>query len=403
MHIQIFHNTYQQKGGEDAVVASELNLLQERGHKVNLHTISNNSIQGLWSKVNAAWKTSYSKWGKKKTKKIINENTPEIVHIHNFFPLLSPAVYDACRDARIPVIQTLHNYRTICAGALLMRDGSPCDNCIQGTPYQAVLHGCYRNSRLGSLIVARMIDYHRRQNTWKTKVDRFIALTNFSKGKFVEAGFPSEKIVVKPNFINVIDSQINSKINRNGALFVGRLSQEKGIRTLLKAWKTLDISLKIAGDGPLMNLVNEEAQIKVTAIGRKEPIQVAEEMTRAAFLVMPSEWYEGFPMTMAEAFERGLPVIASRIGSLSEIIEDGVNGLLFNPGDAEDLAKKVRWASTHKEEMRRMGLNARQIYEEKYSPDINYRQLLKIYKEAIDENQCRNARLRAGQTITHSP
>jgi glycosyltransferase involved in cell wall biosynthesis len=385
--ILIIHNSYQQAGGEDTVVTREAALLRENGNEVCLHSVSNDAIRGLWRKAVTAWRTPYSLWGLKEITRVINETQPEVAHVHNFFPLLTPSIYDACLEAKVPVVQTLHNYRTICAAGLLMRDGKPCEDCIEGTPYQAVLHGCYRDSRLGSLAVARMIDVHRRRGTWTEKVDRFIVLTEFSKNKFVEAGFPSAKIAVKPNFVEVTEPEKPVNAEGKGALYVGRLSQEKGIETLLRAWRSLDVPLRIVGDGPLLEMVKGKARGTVAALGRKKPRQVFEEMARALFLVMPSECYENFPLTLVEAFAQGLPVIASRPGAMEEIIENKVTGLHFTAGDAEDLAGKVRWANEHLDEMREMGRNARLVYEEKYAPEINYRQLLDIYGDAIDENR----------------
>ena len=387
MRILLVHNTYQQAGGEDTVAAAEMALLRNFGHEVHLHTVSNDKIQSFWTKVVTSWRTPYSLWGLKEITGVINETQPEVVHVHNFFPLLTPSIYDACRDAGVPVVQTLHNYRTICAGALLLREGKPCEDCINGSPYQAVLHGCYRNSRLGSLAVARMIDRHRRRGTWAEKVDRFIALTDFARNKFLEAGFPAERIVVKPNFIEKANLEAADGRQRSGALFVGRLSEEKGIRTLFKAWESLDFPLRIVGDGPLMNRVREQASGTIAVLGNKERKQVNEEMVHAAFLVMSSEWYEGCPMVLLEAFSQGLPVITSRLGSMAEIVEDGVTGLHFNPGDAEDLVRKVRWATEHPEEIRRMGQNALRVYEEKYTPETNYRCLMTIYEETITDKQ----------------
>ena len=390
--VLILHNTYQQAGGEDTVVERERNLLRENGHEVFLHSVSNDSITGFWNKAITALRTPYSQWGQKETTRMIHETSPDLVHVHNFFPLFSPSIYDACQNAGVPVVQTLHNYRTICAGALLMREGKPCEDCIEGAPYKAVLHSCYRNSRLGSLVVARMIDTHRRQNTWNYKVDRFIALTEFSRRKFIEAGFPSDKIVVKPNFVAIFTFDEPKITDRKGALFVGRLSQEKGIITLINAWQNLDISLRIIGDGPLMEWAGGRiADASIIITGRQEPVQVAKEMARASFLVMPSECYENFPLTIAEAYSHGLPVIAPRLGAMEEIIEDGITGLHFNAGDIKDLAQKVRWANNNPEAMSRMGQNARQMYDKKYTPEINYRQLLNIYKETIDEHQRKGA------------
>ena len=387
MRILQVHNFYQQGGGEDVVVSNEQSLLRDHGHETRLFSVSNDDIVGFAPKLVAAWQSPYSPGAKIRLAQEIASFTPDIVHVHNFFPLLTPAVYDACRDAGVPVVQTLHNYRTICAAALLMRDGKPCEDCIKGTPYQAVRHGCYRGSRLGSLAVARMIDTHRHRGTWATKVDRLVALTEFAKEKFVEAGFPPEKIAVKSNFVKWAEPETPVDANRHGALFVGRLSQEKGIETLLRAWKSLDVPLHLVGDGPLLELVKGEASETITVLGKRDPKQVMKEMADAAFLIMPSECYEGFPLVLVEAFAQGLPVIASRLGAMAEIVEDGVTGLHFAPGDAEDLADKVRWAAEHIDEMREMGANARRVYEEKYTPEINYRQLMAIYQAAIEENK----------------
>ena len=387
MRILILHNTYQQAGGEDTVVERETSLLQNLGHDVHLHMVSNDSIQGFWAGMVTALRVPYSPWGKREVSKVLADFKPEIVHVHNFFPLLTPSIYDACQDANVPVVQTLHNFRTICAGALLMRDGKPCEDCVQQTPYLGALHGCYRNSRLGSLAVARMIDVHRRKGTWANKINQFIAMTEFSKKKFEEAGFPSDRLVVKPNFIEDIHEQNDEEIKQIEALFVGRLSEEKGVRTLLKAWDSLEVPLRIIGDGPLMDLTRNTTSRQIEILGRMKPQQVAEAMNQSRFLVFPSECYEGFPLSVVEAFSHGLPVIGSRLGAMAEIIEDGVTGLHFTAGDPEDFSRKVRWASEHPKDMRRMGQNARRVYEEKYTPETNYRQLIRIYSEAIEENK----------------
>jgi glycosyltransferase involved in cell wall biosynthesis len=387
MRILILHNSYQQAGGEDAVAARESALLREHGHEVFLHCVSNDTIRGVWSKVVTAWRTPYSEWGRKEAMRTIDKIDPDIVHVHNFFPLLSPSVYDACRDAGKPVVQRLPNYRIICPGALLMREGKLCETCIQGTPYQAVLHGCYRGSRLGSFAVARMVDIHRRRGTWTKKVDRFIALTEFGKKKFMEAGIPLNKIAVKPNFVEPPELETSNHIDRVGALFVGRLSHEKGVDTLLRAWESLEFPLRIIGDGPMMPRVQAKMGELTAVLGRQRPKQIYEEMARAEFLVMPAESYEGFGLVIIEAFACRLPVITSRLGAMAEIVEDGVTGLHFTPGDAEDLTEKVRWASEHPEDMRQMGRNARRVYEETYSPEINYRKLISIYEEVIGENE----------------
>lgn len=385
MRVLIVHNSYQQAGGEDTVVANEHALLEKHGWDTRLWSVTNDVIAGTWSKITAAMHATYSRPARGELTRLIAEFRPAVVHVHNFFPLLSPSVYDACRAAGVAVVQTLHNYRTICAGALLIRDGHPCEDCIGGSPYQGALHGCYRGSRIGSLAVARMVDTHRRRGTWRHKVDRFIALSAFSKGKFVAAGFPADRIAVKPNFAE--DRPVVGPGTRAGALFVGRLSPEKGIETLLQAWEGLDVPMRVVGDGPLRQCVEDGAGLGFIALGRKTPAEVAAEMARASFLILPSAWPENFPVTIVEAFCQSLPVIASRIETLEEIIEDGATGLFFSPGDVDDLATKVRWAHQHAEAMRIMGANARRVYEERYSPSINFGQLAKIYEAAIAQSQ----------------
>jgi glycosyltransferase involved in cell wall biosynthesis len=383
MRILIVHNSYQEAGGEDRVVANEQALLDSHGWETRLWSVSNDVIGGTWDKITAAVRVPYSRPARDELTRVIAKFAPAVVHIHNFFPLLSPSIYDACRAAGVAVVQTLHNYRTICAGALLMREGHPCEDCIGASPYQAALHACYRGSRVGSLAVARMVDTHRRRGTWSHKVDRFITVSAFAKGKFVAAGFPADRIAVKPNFAQ--DRPVARSAARAGALYVGRLSPEKGIGALLQAWNDLEIPLRVLGDGSLCVLIENATNPWVVMLGQRTQAEVAAEMARAAFLIAPSIWPETFGLVIIEAFCQGLPVIASRIGAFAEIVDDGRTGLLCSPGDAEDLATKVRWAHQNPEAMRMMGANARGVYEQKYSPSVNLGQLAKIYQAASRE------------------
>ena len=391
IRVLIVHNRYQCVGGEETVVANEHTLLVSHGWDTRLWCVSNDGIVTGWDKITAAVRVSYSRRARDELARIIAEFAPAVVHVHNFFPLFSPSVYDACRAAGVAVVQTLHNFRTICAGALLTRDGHPCEDCIGASPYQAVLHGCYRGSRIGSLAVARMVDIHRRRGTWSHKVDRFIALSAFAKSKFVAAGFPADLIAVKPNFAE--DRPVTGCATRAGALFAGRLSPEKGIDTLLRAWNDLEVPLRVVGDGPLRERVKNASGSGLVTLGWKTPAEVAEEMAHAAFLILPSRWPENFPMVIAEAFCQGLPVIASRLPAIEEVIEDGATGLLFSSSDADDLATKVRWAHQHPEAMRIMGANARAVYEKRYSPSVNFEQLAAIYQAAIEQSETRRERL----------
>jgi glycosyltransferase involved in cell wall biosynthesis len=387
MKILFAHNTYQQAGGEDSVLASEMTLLSEKGNDVFLASMGNESLVTFPAKVKAFLNVNYSVQSRGWFLKKIEQHKPDLVHVHNFFPLLTPSIYDACIDKGIPVVQTLHNYRTICPGALLMRDGNICEKCITGSPYNAVIHRCYRDSIMGSFAVSRMVDYHRKNRTWETKVNRFIVLTDSARDKFIEAGFPKNKIIVKPNFTADPNSSIGVENNlRNGALFVGRLSSEKGVATLLKSWSNVNTPLRIAGTGPLETDISKGNSKNVKLLGKLDKDEVSSEMSKAAYLVMPSECYETFGLVIIEAFSQGLPVIASRLGSMAEIVEDGVTGLYFEAGNSDDLRQKVEWMEQHPKECRQMGLNARVEYLQKYTPERNYEMLMGIYRQAIESN-----------------
>lgn len=386
MKILIAHNYYQLAGGEDGVVAAECELLRSHGHDVELYSVTNDSIKGLKAKFCTAFTTAYSNKARLDFLDKLRAYCPDLVHVHNFFPLLTPSIYDACVDANIPVVQTLHNYRTICCGAYLLRDGKACEDCLGSSPYLGMWRQCYRQSFVASATLAHMISYHQYSGTWRTKVDAFISLTEFSKGVFVKGGFPADRIWVKPNFI-ADDLPARFQETRGGALFVGRLSDEKGIKLLLAAWENITYPLKIAGDGPLRALVEKHPSPDVNYLGSLTSARVREEMAKSAFLVMPSIWYEGFPMVLVEAFASGLPVITSRLGSMAEIVSDGIEGVHFSPGDSVDLQQKIEWAIQHPNEMADMGVSAFKTYANKYTAARNYDQIINIYSHVINERK----------------
>ena len=356
MKILLVHNYYRQPGGEDTVVGSELDMLEAYGHSVRLFSVSSSDIRKIWEKIETGWSAPYSYFSRKNLTAALYDFKPDIVHVHNFFPILTPSVFDACKTVRIPVIQTLHNYRLICPNGLLMREGNVCDECITGSVYTSILHGCYRNSRLATFAVARMIDAFWKKEVCLKKVDRFIALTKFSKKIFIKAGFPEHKMAVKPNFVK--KTKMFGTLERKGALFVGRLSEEKGISTLVSAWSRMDIPISIIGDGPLLNYTMRFSSELIRVHGRKSHDYITDRMKKAAFLIIPSVCFETFSLVIAEAFSCCLPVIASRLGAMNENVSENETGLLFKPGDPDDLAGKVRWAVEHPEEMHRMGENA---------------------------------------------
>lgn len=359
-------------------------MLRAAGLTVDLFEANNDTITTTAQRLRAAVQVSYSLSSRRAVAEHIGRIGPDIVHVHNFFPVLTPSVYDACRIMRVPVVQTLHNYRLVCANALLFRDGKVCTECLgHSFPLPAIVHGCYRGSRLGSVAVAAMIGGHRIRHTWTRRVSRFIALTEFARSLFArEVPIPSERIAVKPNA--VADPGVGD--GRGGfALYIGRLSPEKGIETLLDAagGEGLGITLKIAGSGPLQSMV-EAAQVpqKVEYVGQLDPEGVRRLMREARVLLIPSLWYEALPMVVPEAFGAGLPIVASRIGSLQTLIEEGGNGLLVEPGNPAALAQAVRRVTADDQFEATLRRNARLTYETTYRPDANTRLLLEIYEQA---------------------
>jgi glycosyltransferase involved in cell wall biosynthesis len=386
VRVLVAHNYYQQPGGEDVVFSAETELLEQHGHTVYKYTEHSNRISGL-TKFDVALKSLWSLQTSRTFEEIVEEFRPDVAHFHNTFPLISPSAYYACARQNIPVVQTLHNYRLLCPAATFFRDQMVCEDCLKKTPpFPGIVHGCYRQSRVQTAVVATMLTVHRWKRTWSEKVDVYIALTDFARNKFIQGGLPAEKIVVKPNFVSL--NTTHTKSDRNYALFVGRLSPEKGITTLIRTWQRLNyIPLKIAGSGVLLNelksYLTHENLNYIDFLGHCTREQIVALMRNALFLILPSEWYENFPVTIAEAFACGLPVITSKLGSMQEIVEDGKTGLHFEPGNITDLASKVAWAWNHRTEMETMGENARKEYEAKYTPQRNYGMLMEIYNKAI--------------------
>ena len=384
MKVLVAHNAYQHRGGEDSVVEADIALLRSRGHEVTTYFRNNNDIEDM-PLVSVATQTLWSSRTLHDLSELLQDSQPDIIHAHNTLPLISPSLYWAASHAGVPVVQTLHNFRMMCLSALYLRGGKVCEDCMGHLPWRGVVRKCYQGSVAASAVLAGMVTLHRGLGTYRNKVDRFIALTQFAKQKFVAAGFSEKKIVVKPNFHDISGSKCKVKgESRSGALFVGRLSEEKGVATMLNAWRDLDIPLRIAGDGPLLEQNLGRHRTNIDFLCRLSDEQVAKEMTQASFLVMPSEWYEGFPLVLVEAFAHGLPVVASRLGSMAEIVEDGVSGLHFDPGNPHDLAQKVQWMHKHPDECRQMGENARRVYEKKYSPEKNYKILMDVYRQTIE-------------------
>ncbi|QEG34821.1 glycosyltransferase [Bythopirellula goksoeyrii] len=383
--VLLCHNFYKLAGGEDRVFEDEAKLLENHGHQVIRYTVSNDEIDTMssWS---AAVRTIWNRKTYAELRSLIREERPTVVHFTNTFPLISPAAYYAARKERVPVVQTLQNYRLVCPGALLMRDGQICEDCLaKRIKWPAVLHGCYRGNRLASACVTTMLATHSALGTWRNLVSRYVVATEFGRQKFIEAGFRAEQITVKPNFVASVPPC--GKGDGGHFVFVGRLSPEKGINTLLEAWPRFGRSLKILGDGPLADKVAQFASQHegVQWLGHQPPETVHQVVADAISLIVPSIWYEGLPKTIIEAFSVGTPIIGSDLGAMSEVITPGKTGMLFPAGDANKLLEALHQMSDSPERCQSMRDNVRQQFEQLYTAERNYDLLRDIYCQAIDE------------------
>ncbi|MDB5710394.1 MAG: hypothetical protein JWL96_2464 [Sphingomonas bacterium] len=384
MRVLVLHNRYRIAGGEDVAVAAEVALLRGRGHDVTLVEVDNADIAGPAARAGAALGTAWRPARRRWAQHLVERTGAEVVHVHNFFPLLSPSVIDGARDAGAAVVQTLHNYRAICANGLLMRAGRVCESCIGRVGWPALRHRCYRGSVIGSAAVVAMQQVIRRSGIWDWPGTRLIALTAFARAKLIEGGLTADRLVIKPNFIQPIAAALPPE-TREGILFVGRLSPEKGIDILLNAARALPHRrFTIVGGGDDIRW-RAAAPGNVAFTGAISGEAARAAMARAALLVMPSLWYEGFPMTLLEGFARATPVIASRIGSLAELVEDGVTGRLVAPGDPAALATTIEAMMTDPAASTRMGEAARAVAAERYDPPTNGARLEEIYRDALAE------------------
>lgn len=385
MRVLTVHNYYQQPGGEEQIFATESALLESYGHEVTRYTLNNDEI-ATTNPLILAKKTLWNGQVYRDLRSLIRKTKPQVAHFHNTFPLISPSAYYAAKDEGVAVVQTLHNYRLLCPNALFFREGRVCEDCLGKVPISGIIHGCYRGSRSASAMTAATTTFHSLIGTWTKAVDVFIVYSQFAVDKFVQGGIPAEKIVFKTNFLHPAPQP--EKGEGGYGLFVGRLSVEKGLGIMLDAWRQLGgrIPLKILGDGPMSGLVTEAAKEmpEIEWLGRRPFEEVYDIVGKAAFLILPSEWYETFGRVAIEAFAKGTPVVASNIGAIAELIEHGYNGLLFRPSDSNDLADKIKWLLDHPQELKQMRSAARSEFDRKYTANDNCKRLIEIYETAIN-------------------
>lgn len=391
MRVLILHNRYKLHGGEDVVVQQESRMLRDAGFTVEVMEVSNDDIESGFDKLTTAVMSIYSPRMRDAVEQRIRDMNADVLHVHNFFPKLSPAVYDSGIRTNCAVVQTLHNYRLVCPGGLLFRDGAICEECLgRSFALPSVQHGCYRGSKVGSATVAAITAIHRVRGTWSNRVDRYIVLNDYARSVFVShAKLPQAKVRVKANVIP--DTGLG---RRSGgyALFVGRLSPEKGIDTLLEAAmrKEFCLPLKIAGTGPMEGKVKGAAERCATIqyLGAQSRDEVVQLIGNSLVEIVPSEWHEaGGPLVIGEAFAAGVPVITSAMEPMSTVVQDGMNGLHYTPKDPTDLCRAVAKIADNPELVAAMRVEARSRYEAMYLPETNLRALVDIYREAIVERQ----------------
>jgi len=388
--ILFIHNCYKQSGGEDVVVDSECSLLIEKGHNVDLLRFYNKPIEGFYKKFKTAFSSFFNYTSSIKLKKKIKEFKPDIIHVHNIFFAASPSVFFTSYRLQIPVVITLHNYRLICANALLLRNNSVCELCINKKfPLAGIRYKCYRNSVSETTLVTMITGIHKLIGTWQNKITCYIALNEFSRTKLLHSslGIPENKMVTKPNF--AADPGETKLLREDFFLFAGRIVKEKGVHLLLKAFAaTSNQNIIIAGDGPEKNTLELQYRnySNISFTGYLTKTEITGYMKRCKAFICPSIWYEGAPLTIIEAFATGTPVIASRLGSMLDTITDGYDGLHFTAGDENDLRQKILNFLKITEINDQLYKNARQTYLEKYHPEIHYKSIMQIYKQAIEKN-----------------
>lgn len=385
LRIVVCHNYYQQRGGEDQVFEDEVDLLRSHGHHVVPFTRQSNDISGFVSLPTAAG-AIWNRPAARDLAEVVEREDADIVHFHNWLPLISLAAPVAARAAGAATVQSLQNYRFACPKGTFFRDGGVCEDCLNTrTLWPAVQHGCYRESHRASAVVSAALVAHRARGTIANDIDAYVAASRFTATKLIEASLPQDRIFVKPNFLSR-DPGVGHG-SGGYAMFLGRLSPEKGISTLLEAWRSLPDPplLKIAGTGPLeqdvLRAADQSSQVEYLGFASDDIVD--RTMKDAAYLVLPSVNYEGFPKTIVEAFARGTPVVASRLGAMKDAIEAGITGEHFTAGDPVDLARVVNGLRADPSAATAMRAPARAAYLDRYTPERNYGIMMEVYESAM--------------------
>jgi glycosyltransferase involved in cell wall biosynthesis len=394
MKILFVHNRYRFEGGEERAVSNLQTLLEKEGHEVQVFSRSSQEWQNhTWpQRAFDAVETVYSRRTADEFEQQVRRFQPDLAHVHNVFPVLSPSIYLRAHKLRLPVVQTVHNYRFMCAnGLFLTPQNEICERCKGGHFLNAVRLGCYGGSILRTVPMALSLALHRSRKTFQNTINTYIAPSHFVKTKLQEAGFPEKRICVIPNF--TAPPKISQALPDKALfLYIGRLSREKGLRTLLNAFReNPEKLLKIIGEGDLYTELKEQIEtLKLTHIellGKLSHADVHSWLTKASAVIIPSECYENMPFVMLEAWSYGLPVIASRLGGMAEAIQEDRNGFLFKAGDPDSLRQTVLLLSLDKSRSMRAGIL--ELFLREYSPEVHYRKLMEVYERSLKDNSLR--------------
>jgi glycosyltransferase involved in cell wall biosynthesis len=387
MKILYAWNLYQQQGGENMWYPSEPALLKENGHEVCFYERDNSDIarMGALGKASLLWRTTWASDTYHDVRTMLRREKPDVVHVYNTLALVSPSIFHACAAEGVPVVQTHYNYRSVCPAATLLRNARICEECIDHSLMRSVKYACYRESKIQTAALATSIAVHRAIGTWTKCVQVFIVPTEFMKHKLA-AGLPVDRIEVRPNWHDP-DPGMRSVPGARNLLFIGRLSEEKGAGVLLKTWAAApDLPpVRILGDGPMKSDVEAAAASdpRIQYLGRQPHDRVLEELRTAGCLFVPALWYEAFPHTLLEAAASGAPILASNVGTLPDVVEDGKTGLLFDPFDLSDVAAKIRAFFMDSTDRNAISHAARKKFEDEFTAAKALENLTRIYNLAI--------------------
>lgn len=383
MKILQIHSSYKYRGGEERVIELEKQMLEKNGHEVVQFIRENKEIDDytIFGKAALFWNTTWNFKAVRMLKKIVREEKPDICHVHNMVPLISPAIFRTLNKMQIPVVMTLHNYRLVCPNVHLYKKGRPCTQCVENSSFRALISRCYRKSFIQTLALSVMLEFHKAIGTFNNRVDGFICLSKFMQRIMLEDGIPYEKLYLKPNFI---PRKPKSFYFRRNYVYAGRLEEVKGINSLIEASERIkDFHLDVIGRGEMKKDVIRSDNINY--YGYKSNEEVQRYIDSAKAVIFPSKCFEGMPMVILEAFAAGIPVMASNHGVMMEMIQNGYNGILFEPRNVDSLIEKIEWVEKNPEKLDEMGLRGYETFHEKFSEKVNYKTLMDIYNSVIEK------------------